>query len=325
MNSIPLLDRCRGRWRSILPMMGIGAQFLTGKNGPCPMCGGKDRWRFTDHKQNGWWVCNTCGKGNGIELVMEFKGSIEFKSAAQMIEGVIGKSEVVTNVERSPAELRQAMTELWGQGVAVTSESLSGRYLESRGVFHRCSSLRDVASMRCTGLLAKIVGPEGKAAVNVQRIYLDENAMKITRKVMPGTVPPGSAVRLFPIGPVLGIAEGIETALSASKIFGIPVWAALNAGNLEGFRPPDGVTEVVICADHDANFVGQASAHIVARDILRWADQRKLDISVRIELPEMAGDDWNDVWLRNGDKTPPNARQNGHEVIYGYSKTPETA
>jgi len=33
---------------------------------------------------------------------------------------------------------------------------------------------------------------------------------------------------------VLGIAEGIETSLAAAKIFGIPTWAALSAGNMPG-------------------------------------------------------------------------------------------
>ena len=48
-------------------------------------------------------------------------------------------------------------------------------------------------------------------------------------KKMLGSVADG-AVRLFPIGDDhLGIAEGIETALAAKAIFGVPVWAALSA------------------------------------------------------------------------------------------------
>jgi putative DNA primase/helicase len=52
-----------------------------------------------------------------------------------------------------------------------------------------------------------------------------------SRKMMPGSVPKGSAVRLTPVVPggTLGIAEGIETALSVSILFNMPCWAAIGA------------------------------------------------------------------------------------------------
>jgi putative DNA primase/helicase len=40
---------------------------------------------------------------------------------------------------------------------------------------------------------------------------------------------------------VLGIAEGIETALSASILFNVPVWAALTEGLLQEWVPPPDV------------------------------------------------------------------------------------
>ena len=60
-----------------------------------------------------------------------------------------------------------------------------------------------------------------------------------------------SAVRLFPVPEDghLGIAEGIETALSAHAIFGVPVWAALSADNVARWRWPEGVARVTIFAD----------------------------------------------------------------------------
>src|ERR1700760_2034451 len=52
------------------------------------------------------------------------------------------------------------------------------------------------------------------------------------------SVAKGAAIRLAPAGDALGIAEGIETALSASALFGVPCWAAVNAGMLALWRPP---------------------------------------------------------------------------------------
>ena len=42
-----------GKWPSTLLELGIPEEFLTGKHGPCPMCGGKDRFRFTEHRRMG--------------------------------------------------------------------------------------------------------------------------------------------------------------------------------------------------------------------------------------------------------------------------------
>ena len=47
------IDRARGRWREILPQLGIEAGFLKGKHCPCPSCGGTDRFRFDNRRQDG--------------------------------------------------------------------------------------------------------------------------------------------------------------------------------------------------------------------------------------------------------------------------------
>lgn len=38
----------QGRWPSILAAFGLDERALSGKHGPCPMCGGQDRFRFDD-------------------------------------------------------------------------------------------------------------------------------------------------------------------------------------------------------------------------------------------------------------------------------------
>ena len=55
---------------------------------------------------------------------------------------------------------------------------------------------------------------------------------------------------------VLGLAEGIETALAAHEIFGIPVWAAISANGVLSFEPPHSVKRLEIFGDNDSNFVG---------------------------------------------------------------------
>ena len=56
------------------------------------------------------------------------------------------------------------------------------------------------------------------------------------------------------------IAEGVETALAARQITGVPTWAAISAGNMAAVKPPHWARHAVIFADNDANGVGLTEA-----------------------------------------------------------------
>lgn len=58
----------------------------------------------------------------------------------------------------------------------------------------------------------------------------------------------------------MGIAEGIETAIAAGRLFQMSVWSVICANGIETFQPPPGCRHLVIFADHDLNGVGQRAA-----------------------------------------------------------------
>ena len=47
-----------GRWPFVLAALNIRVPSSPGKHGPCPACGGKDRFRFDDLQGRGTWFCN---------------------------------------------------------------------------------------------------------------------------------------------------------------------------------------------------------------------------------------------------------------------------
>lgn len=96
-----------------------------------------------------------------------------------------------------------------------------------------------------------------------------------------------AAIKLSLRAERMGIAEGIETALSASQIFGMPVWAVLSAGGMADFPIIPGVKHLTIFADHDEP--GLRAATKCARKHAR----ARVDVSVR--YPTKFGTDWNDV------------------------------
>jgi putative DNA primase/helicase len=302
----PLLERTRGRWHGILPAIGISEIFLKRKNGPCPMCGGKDRWRFTDIDGKGTWFCNQCHGGNGVALVMKFTG-LPFKEAARRIESVIGGAPVNPPLtERSEQQKRDALNALWRGGRLVRLDDPVDRWLRARGV-----GMQDYPGCLRTGMRIRHSGPpvtwhpamlsvvsdtSGKPAT-IHKTYITTDGQKApvekVRMFCPGTIPPGGAVRLVTPGPTMGIAEGIETALAATKLFSIPTWAALNAGGVEKFEPPVGTKRLIILADNDQNGVGQRAGYALAS---RLSGR----IQVEVRIPGTPDTDFNDVLLERG-------------------------
>lgn len=94
----------------------------------------------------------------------------------------------------------------------------------------------------------------------------------------------GGMIRLSAPAETLAIAEGVETALSYTTLFGIPCWAARSAIGLEQFRPPEGVRRVIIAADADA--AGTRAADTLASVLRAY-------VKVEIHAPPV-GNDFND-------------------------------
>jgi len=270
------------------------------------MCGGTDRWRFTDIGGKGTWWCNSCHGGNGVALVMKFTG-LPFHEAARRIERVIGE----VPAERARAQLtdeqkRASLNALWQSGRKIGADDPVDRWLHGRGIgmqnYPKC--LRVGMRIRHSGppvtwhpaMLAMVTDPTGKPAT-IHKTYITTDGKKAAvdkvRMFCAGNVPAGGAVRLAMPGSVLGIAEGIETALAAMKMFTVPVWAALNAGGVERFEPPVEAKRLIIFADNDQNGAGQRAAYALAA---RLSGRLQLEI----KIPEKPDTDWNDILLDRG-------------------------
>ncbi|HEV7418208.1 MAG TPA: toprim domain-containing protein [Tianweitania sediminis] len=304
----PLIERARGRWQGILSTLGVPAALLNPrKHQSCPFCGGKDRFRYTNHADDGRFICNGCGNGTGVDLLMKFKGW-DFATAAKEVEAILGDVPLQRTAPKADndADARAAMQKLWKSAAPITSGDFVDRYLASRCVSQSEYPLflRKVERLRHEdadnqvswhpAMVAKVTAPDGKP-VNVHRTYLTSDGAKAAvdpvRKLMRGGIAKGSSVRLFDSGPVMGVAEGIETALAASELFRIPVWAAINSTLMTSWEPPEGTSQVLIFGDNDPKFGGQAAANALAHRIACK------DISVRVEIPEKQGQDWNDVLI----------------------------
>jgi len=300
MSALESANAARGRWPGILVALGVSSDFLKNEHGPCPICGGKDRFRFDDN-MNGAWICSKCGAGDGFKLLQMIQNRT-FRQVADEVDKIVGNIPVSTEKrqERSDDDKRKAMRFILDASRKVERGTAAWNYLCARcgdpgpsladiwahpGLRHRESGETFPA------MLAVMRYPDGTGA-SVHRTWITLEGCKApvtpARKIMNGFPVGTAAVRLGPIAPRIGIAEGIETAICAGKLFGLPVWAAISAYGLETFEPPKGVEEVVVFGDNDASFTGQAAAFAVAKRL------RNLGLRVSVEIPPTVGTDWND-------------------------------
>jgi hypothetical protein len=109
------------------------------------------------------------------------------------------------------------------------------------------------------------------------------------RLLLKGHRKAGGVIRLSPDDAVtagLGIAEGLETALTALAAGWGPVWCCIDAGNVGAFPVVAGIGSLTVFADHDP--AGRAAADKVAKT---WTAAGR---EARIVLPPRPGDDLND-------------------------------
>lgn len=302
-------ELCQGRWRGILSHYGLDQRTLSGKQVPCPICGGRDRFRFDDKGGRGTWFCNGCGAGTGIDMVMKLRG-YDFRAAINEVRPLVGLTKPEDIKAGMTDERKRALRkELWNESVPVRPGDPVDAYLQNRGValekYPRClrfhKAARYAEGVTYPAMIAAVQDADGKGVQLHRTFILDgfKAPVDSPRMMMPGSIPAGCAVRLAdPVDGVLGIAEGLETALAASKWFKLPVWAALTAGLMADWEPPDGVTEVVVFADNDHSFTGQAAAYQLAKRLTHDAARKGSDLKVSVKLPTDQGNDFNDHLLK---------------------------
>jgi putative DNA primase/helicase len=284
------VDQAKGRWSEILTGLGH-ADALSTKHTACPACGGEDRYRYLDDEFGGFF----CGslRGDGIGLIKHLRDCTD-KEAFALVESIIGKTEFDQEPRvKSYAQMLQVK--------AVKAPRSA--YLESRGLdmppnLYFAKGVKYFVDGKPVGLFDAMLAPFSKDGrfITFQATYLHKGKKapvpEARKTLSTDQSMSGGAVELYPAGEVLGIAEGVETAIACHMMSDIPVWASLSASLMRGFNPPKGVRKVVIYADNDANWTGQASAWHLGNRLMM------LGYDVEIQIPKVEGEDWWDVFAR---------------------------
>ena len=305
----------QGRWRSILTALGMDERALSGKHGPCPMCGGKDRFRFDDKEGRGTFYCSGCGAGDGVALAMGITG-LSFRDVAAEVERIAGTVKPsTTKPERTDDDKLAALRRAFKESKPIERGDEACRYLAGRGLrlydlpegirTHPGMQYRDGGAVVGTfpAMLATVTDAAGRA-VSMHRTYIRDGRkapVPAPKKLMQGLPLAGAAIRLTPVSRTLGIAEGIETAIAAAELYEVPVWSCISTSGIESFEPPASVEHVIVFADNDANFAGQAAAYRAAHRLALKGYE------VEVVIPPTAGDWLDELNTRRTRQQPPGA------------------
>ena len=304
------IDRARSRLAEV-----IGAEVaLTRKGselaGLCPFHQEKSP-SFYVSPDKGFFHCFGCGAhGTVIDFVMR-RRNLDFLGAVRwLIEmpEVSAKHLDRQSVGRAPREtdgqISERVTAILRECCPAAVGTAAWLYLMSRGLKPDQPTLCAHPGLYChevgkplPALVAPITDSGGEVCA-VQRIWCcdrietvngagpqDARAALVVRKKTLGGMRDG-AVRMAPAGVVLGLAEGVETAIAASMLFRLPVWAVCGAARLGHVWIPPEVRMVWIMGDR-----GATGEELAQRAAEVW---RESGIAAEAVFPTEGYGDFND-------------------------------
>jgi putative DNA primase/helicase len=301
-------------WPAILEQIGIPKSALQNEHGPCPACGGTDRYRFDNRHGRGDFFCNGCGPGDGFTLLMRVHGWTFSEARRRVLEatGLERRDEpppAAMNAPEAQAPARPTgrVCRLLRSACVVADCLEAVVYLASRGLWplpNGCTLRASVAldywhgdeHVGCFPALVATVRDVAGELVTAHVTYLRHGKKLVDhepRKTLSAlTGRAGCAVRLMPAtGDTLAVGEGIETCLAAAVIHQVPTWAAVNTSLLARFEPPPEVRQLVVFAARDAPGL-EAAARLMEHL------QGRVDLELRV--PPVPAKDWNDVLQQRG-------------------------
>jgi len=195
-------------------------------------------------------------------------------------------------------------SKIW-QSTRPASGTPTEAYLRSRGIkidvppsIRHHADLYHASGYSFPAMVAGVQAMDGEF-LGVHRTYLDDSdgdglgkARVTPNKAMLGPLR-GGTVRLAPISPRMGVAEGLETSLSVQQAAGLPMLAALSAAGIENLQLPAEVLEIVVCVDRDDDGVSERAARRLAARLHH--EHRRIWIARPGE-----GRDFNDELMQGG-------------------------
>jgi len=223
---------------------------------------------FSVNDRKGFYHCFGCGDhGDVLDWWQRIEG-MTFAEAVERLRREAGAQQIVSESEPRDGDgaataKRQAHARSIWEAARPIAGTVAEAYLrEARKIrcelpdslrFHPGLRFNPMEPAELPAMIAAVTNLAG-GLVAIQRTFLEpDGSGKATIESPKRSLGPigRGAVCLAPAENVTGIAEGVETGLSAIELFHVPVWCALGS-NLARIMLPRWVRFVAIFADHGA-------------------------------------------------------------------------
>lgn len=270
-----------GKWTLVLTGLGVAPEALRGRHGPCPGCGGVDRFRFHDRDHKGGFVCSQGGgeliTGDGFALIMHVLGG-DFRTAVTRVADCLGIDPPrgcgvprwVGRHHEAHQHDRERVHRDHGQGEqavdardraqwiwAAAQPYSTHPYLVRKGI--------EACGTRLYRGLIVVPARDSRGALQSLGFIAPDG----TKRFLRGGRTRGCYFMLGGPTNVVCIAEGFATAASIWQSTGWATACAFSAYNLqavaETLTAAQAGVRIVLCADDDK--VGRSMALVAARAV----------------------------------------------------------
>lgn len=251
--------------------------------------------------------------GGDISKVTRSAVSRVKRQRIQSVEQFVSKEEATRR--------HNTLKKVWRDATPIKG-TLAENYLHHRGIlgspdtwhdlyFHPALSYKEDDKspwIKLPGMLSIVRNADGKP-VTLHRTFLNADGTDkaaVTRKKMLLAQPKplkGACIMLDKpvntlLGGLIGISEGIETALSVREATGCPMWIGISDRIMEKMEFASFIQTIVVWADIEASAAGMRAAKHIAE---KWQAKGKQviikDPSLVLQREKV---DWNDVYVELG-------------------------
>lgn len=213
--------------------------------------------------ENGYH-CFGCGaSGDSIQWLVAAEG-YTFQDAVKVLSGeavdsrppvlTVEPKAIASPFDEEAIDSAQRAVTVWESAQPING-TVAESFLRKRGARVLSPELRFMPSLwsgQARMALPCMISAirQGSTPRAIQRTWIDPDTLeRVGDRMTLGSIGRG-AVRLFPAGSILGLAEGVEKALAAKRIFSIPTWSACGT-RMDRVQIPETVKRLVIFADSD--------------------------------------------------------------------------
>lgn len=237
----------------------------------------------------------------GADVRVHSHAGDDWKACKDHVRGILGGVANIPAPIDDPDEDKRRTERalaLWNAALPIAGTPAEA-YLAGRGLSYRGLSLRwhpfcpfgRGVVLGC--MVALVCNTVTNAPQAIHRTAIDQAGRKLSQhgsngRMALGPVKGGAVKLMDPREGVLGIAEGIETALSLSALCQVPVWSVLNAAGIRAFPALPDIGSLYIAADNDRTCVGLEAARTAAR-------RRSAPLETFITSTATVGTDLNDA------------------------------